>query len=250
MSKLSWSLLDIFSNSSTSYTIDGSELDKQLVEAFLSYDKEKVSELLNQGANKNVNLRIEEKTNGDTIVNSGPLMQHLLCKKPIPVREVTRVARRSSSSAVTYNAKTSSFDRNQQALREKRALKLAQYNEIERTKKANNALADKIIDMFEYWLNIYKRIEIYPEDLSDIKIKKVRDYIERTWEVERIVLEKMKDLNLLKDGIIINARYYNMFIDKTKEYRMSSLSLDEIEETVQRDFSFVRSPSQEDEREM
>ena len=74
---ISWSLSGF--GIDREYSIKGTELDKQLVQAFLDNDKAKCLKLIKQGAYVNVSLTIKS---GDKIVAFGPLFQHLIGEKP------------------------------------------------------------------------------------------------------------------------------------------------------------------------
>lgn len=212
------------------YSIEGTELDRELVDAFFNMDKIKCLELLQKGADINVSLTI--KSNGETVA-CGPLFQHLIGEKPWKAKtaqmnkEIEAINRSNH-----YNQYLSSNDRGR-VERLKQSIK----KEIASTKSHNEKREKEIVDFAEFWLDIGGGRPLVVGtnyhnalDLDKIEYPKVREYIERATEVDRAVQKKMVNERIWGEKGAVEKFYFGTTI-----YRTSNFTIDEIKEKVQTD---------------
>lgn len=192
------------------YSLEGSEKDKELVEAFFNRDKDKIVELINQGANKDVEVTIKK----DGKEKTGTLIYHLLTEealKPTPYKAPIAGA---PDSEIRKKA-----ERDARTINNKRA---------EQVGKLNNERADQIIDMLEFWLELGGRIGF--NDFEEFKIPKVRKYLERSTEIQSLI-----NFHMDKKGFEDNEENAKLYWQKVAQYRKSALTIEEIEKAIQTD---------------
>lgn len=208
--KIEWSSIGNIGHRPTYYSLFGSDKDKEFVEAFWNLDKDKMLELIKQGANKNLLLTIE-RTEGDEITKTtGSLIYHLLTEEP------QKVIQHDRPYGISSNEETN--------VRLAKEREQARKKETLETNRRNDQRADEIIDMYEFWLDIvgYAR-NPGPEN---IKHDKVNKYLQKASDVQKLVNKQMKE-----NGIDDNLLYKS----KVAQYRKSPLTIREIKREIKTD---------------
>ena len=226
--KIEWSLVTSV-GLGKDYSIEGTELDRELVEAFFDMDKIKCLEILQKGAAINVSVTI--KQNGE-VVAWGPLFQHLIGEKPTK-------AQTAQLSKQIEDLKTSSRQQNYPTYIEKeiKQLQETKNQRIAQAKSHNEKREKEIIDFAEFWLDIGGGRPLIDGvnhantlDLDKIEYPKVRDYIERATEIDRAVSKKIDSERMWSEKGIEEKFYM-----ETTVYRTSDYTINEIKEKVQTD---------------
>lgn len=189
------------------YSLEGTEKDKELVEAFFNMDKDKIVDLINQGANRDVIVTIKR----DDEEKTGTLIYHLLTEEPQKPR-------------MPYHPHVSYMDVRKRERAERKERESAEA----RSRINNQKRADKIIDMLEFWIDIGGDVEDL--ERKEVKFSKVDEYLQRAVQINTLVDERMKE-----KGFEYNEETDKLYARKIIEYRRSSLSIEEIKQAIKTD---------------
>ena len=189
------------------YSLEGTEKEKELVEAFFNMDKDKIVDLINQGANRDVIVTIKR----DNEEKTGTLIYHLLTEEP-------------QKPIIPYHSHVSYTD-----VRERERAERKERESAEARSRINNQKrADKIIDMLEFWIDIDGDVEDLERE--EVKFSKVDKYLQRAVQINTLVDERMKE-----KGFEYNEETDKLYARKIIEYRRSSLSIEEIKQAIKTD---------------
>ena len=224
------------------YSIEGTELDKELIDAFFKMDKLKCLELIQKGANMYVKLTI--KNNG--VVTCGPLFEHLIYEKPWKAdtaklsKEIEDLKKNKKREKDDYERWNRRPYRSYYIDKQIEELQKRKNQEIVMVKSHNEKRENELVDFAKFWIDIgggerpwvlgvNRDFNII--DLDKIGYQKVREYIERVSEVDKIVLRKIESegVDWTKKGVI------EKFDKATEFYRNSDYTIDEIKDKVQND---------------
>ena len=217
---------------------------KELIDAFFKMDKLKCLELIQKGANMYVQLTI--KYNG--VVTRRPLFEHLIYEKPWKT-DTAKLSKeieglKESKKRETYNYER--WKRRPYPYRDNyidkqiEELQKRKNQEIAMVKSHNEKRENEIVDFAKFWIDIGggerpwilgMNRDFNIIDLDKIGYQKVREYIERVSEVDRIVLRKIESegMDWTKKGVI--EKVYKA----TEFYRNSDYTIDEIKDKAQND---------------
>ncbi len=208
MKKIEWGFMTIGFGSRW-YSLEGTEKDKEFVEAFFNRDKGKMLELINQGVNRDVIVTIKR----NNIEKTGTLIYHLLTEEPkksIPFQ---------AEVATTNQITRKDIQRHEKAENDKRLAQVA---------KINNERAGQIIDMLEFWIDIGGDVEEF--NAKEVKFSKVDKYLQRAVQIPSLI-----DAHMQEKGFEYNEETDKLYARKIVEYRRSSLTIDEIKEAIKTD---------------
>lgn len=207
---IKWGRIWLLDSSSIWYSLFGSDKDKEFVEAFWNLDKDKMLELIKQGANKDLILTTE-RTEGEKITKTtGTLIDHLLTEEP------QKVIHHDWPYVMSSNE-----EENKRLAKEREQ---ARKKETAKTNIRNDQRADEIIDMYEFLLDI--GFSARNPDPENIKHGKVNKYLQKASDVQKLVNKQMKE-----NGIDDNLLYKN----KVAQYRKSPLTIREIKREIKTD---------------
>lgn len=224
------------------YSIEGTELDKKLINAFFKMDKLKCLELIQKGANMYVKLTIKN----NCVVTRGPLFEHLIYEKPWKA-DTAKLSKEIEGLKESKKREKDDYERwNRRPYRSNyvdkqiEELQKRKNQEIAMIKSHNKKRENELVDFAKFWIDIGGGERPWVVgvnrdsnmiDLNKIGYQKVREYIEKVSEVDRIVLRKIESegMDWTKKGVI--EKVYKA----TEFYRNSDYTIDEIKDKVQND---------------
>ena len=205
----------LLSGGSINYYLKGSELDKQLVDAFFEMDKNRIDELIDKGANPNAILTIEKKEDGEiTRRETGTLLMHLIQQGPIKAIYPQR-----KPIALSGDPEK----RRDQQIQEERRRRVQIQRANEKAKIENQQRKDTIIDMVDFMLDRGARIcenvgrcDLSQNGLDKIGFDEVRDYLKLAHQTDMAIEEEME-----KQGFneLEHPNYHEVFLKATTEMR-------------------------------
>ena len=212
--QIMWSTI-LLGGSTITYKLNGSDLDRQLVEAFFDMDKEKVDELIAKGANPNARLTIEKRENGIvTRSETGTILMHLIQQGPIKAIHPKRKPMAQSGNPEK---------RKDQEVQEERQRRLQIQRANENARIENQQRKNAIIDMVNFMLDRDGRIcengarcDLSEIGLSKIGFDEVRDYVIMAHQVDMSVEEEMRQQGFNE---IEDQNYHEVFLKKATEMR-------------------------------
>ncbi len=201
---------------STFYKLYGTQLDYDIIQAWLKRDVEEIKKLINKGANLNVNLEITK--NGKT--KHGTLLMHRVQDKPyIDPRIVVLKSDLNRFKVLASKEKGRHYDNLYKKTRD-------DYNNL--LKKQENQIkveAKNVIKELDLWLSLGGRLtlnggrlDLSEQGLNSISFTSVKNYIIRANEIDKILEESIGDM----------YDNYEEFLAKSTELRNSDFSLEEI----------------------
>lgn len=195
----------------------GTDVDKELVDAFFALDRKGVVEALKKGAN--IDLDYTVKRDGKEVTSK--LLYHLLTEHP----EKANIKKLEVHSSREEEQKRAEAENRRENNRER-----------EKTRLRNIERSEKIIDFAKFWLDLggyaaqdkwAGRVAIYPQD---IKFGSVREFVERTSDIDYCVSHAM-----IQNGFKDDDESYEIFLSKAAQYRDKSGSIDEIKNQINSD---------------
>lgn len=215
------------------FSICGTEIDKQFIEAVVDFDTEKMNELLTKGASINIDLIVEQD---GKILRSGTMLYHLLCQKPRTTsagkqQEIGRLKKRINDGRISGRP-TSHLSADLARARESMSREKAE------TEKHNEERCKDILEVAEFLLSKGAvincseggRLDLSSAQAGEIKFGKVAEFINRANQIDHIVLDAMRAKGL--NGVEIMDNYSKYFLNTATKYRNSTLALEEIEQAV------------------